>query len=165
MNIWVTLITTCSEDLHCIKNNCIDCQWQSITSMTVLTVKLLRSPSDCQDPVWSKIDPLPLPQLHSNHPLRFQHYTNHSPEPWLTPKTSDTLSSSSKTPKRPPKSPTILLSPLFCSSLLALQSHFHISVFIFPFSIYYTVSVLLYSCSSLCSTISTSLPLKSCNPL
>ena len=43
------------------------------------SVELSRSLSDCQDPVRSKIDPLPLPQLHSNHPLRLQHYANQTP--------------------------------------------------------------------------------------
>ena len=58
-------------------------------------VKLSRSPSDCQDPVWSKINPLPLPQLHSNHPPRLQHYANQAPKLWPAPETSDALSSCS----------------------------------------------------------------------
>ena len=37
--------------------------------------------------------PLPLPQLCSDHPLRFQHYANQAPKLWPTPKTSNTLPS------------------------------------------------------------------------
>ena len=43
-------------------------------------VKFSRSPSDCQDPVQSKIDLLPLLQLCSDHPPRLQHYTNQTPK-------------------------------------------------------------------------------------
>ena len=120
-----------------------------------VSVKLSRSPSNCQDPIWSKIDPLLLPQLYSNHPLRFWHYTNHAPELRPTPKSSDALSLFSKNPEWPPRSLITFLSSSFSFSPLALRSCFHIpdSVFIFLFSIYYTVSVLLFSCSSLHSTI------------
>ena len=49
-----------------------DCNAPSTFQRLMTTiVKLLRSPSDCQDPVQSKINPLPLLQLHSNHPRRF----------------------------------------------------------------------------------------------
>ena len=62
------------------------------TKITVPTgVKLLRSPSDCQDPIWSKIDPLPLLHLCSNHPPRLWHYANQTSELQAPPETSDTL--------------------------------------------------------------------------
>ena len=54
--------------------------------------------------------PLPLPQLHSNHPPRFQHYTNQAPKLQPTPKTSNALSSLSENPKWPPRILTIFLS-------------------------------------------------------
>ena len=73
-------------------------------------VKLSRSPSDCQDPIWSKIDPLRLLWLHSNHPPRLQHYANQTPELRAPPETSNTLSSLSKNSERPPRTPITFLS-------------------------------------------------------
>ena len=58
--------------------------WPSMTCG--IAVKFLRSLSDCQDPVWSKINPLPLLWLCSDHPLILRHYANQNPKlrvpPW-----------------------------------------------------------------------------------
>ena len=142
----------------------VEIEWllqHPILRVISLDVKLLRSPSDCWDshliaeiPIWSKINPLLLPWLCSDHPLRFQHYTTIPPNSdW--PLRPLTLSLSFETSEWPLRSLTTFLSSLFCFSPLALCSCFHIpvSVFIFPFLIYCAVSVLLFSCSSLHSTI------------
>ena len=50
-----------------------------------IPVQLPRSLSNCWDPVWSKINPLPLLQLHSDHPLILRHYTNQNPKLWVPP--------------------------------------------------------------------------------
>ena len=68
-----------------------------------MPVKLSRSPSDCWDSVWSKIDPLPLLWLHPDHPLRLQHYTNQNPKLQAPPEPSDALlllSENSEWPRR-----------------------------------------------------------------
>ena len=81
-------------------------------------VKLSRSPSDCWDPIQSKINSLPLPQLHSDHPPRLQHYANQTPKLWASPETSNTLPSLSENSKWPLRTPITFLSS---------------SVFIIPF--------------------------------
>ena len=86
-------------------------------------VKFLRSPSNCQDSIWSKIDPLMLLQLHSNYPPRLQHYANQNPELRVPPKPSNALLS---------------LSKLWTT----LENPNHISVFI---CLHHSVSVLLNS--------------------
>ena len=99
-------------------------------------------------PIQSKIDPLPLPWLHSDDPLKFWHYATIPPNSNIPPRPLTLYHC-------PLRSLTTFLSSLFCFSPLALHSHFHIpiSVSILPFLIYCILSVLLFSCSSLCSTI------------
>ena len=79
----------------------------------------------------------------------------HSPEPQLTPKNSNTISSPFKNPEQPLRTSITFLSSLFYFSPLTLCFHFHdpISVSIFPFPIYCSISILLLSHSSLHSTI------------
>ena len=85
--------------------------WQSFSFHRFsISVKLLRSPSNCWDPIQSKIDPLLLPQLHSNHPLRLQHYANQTLKLWAPPETSDALPSLSENSKRPLRTPITFLS-------------------------------------------------------
>ena len=104
-------------------------------------VKLLRSLSNCQDPVWSKINPLPLPQLcsdilrDSNTMLTKPPNSEHPPRPLThyhcSPRTPNDL--------REPQSHSCLhLSSSFCLCPLELWSRFHVpvSVFTFPFLIY-----------------------------
>ena len=88
-----------------------------------LGVKLLRSPSDCRDPVRFKIDPLLLLQLCSDHPPRLWDYANQTPELRAPPETSNTLLSLSENSK-PSENPN------------------HIPVFIY---LHYSVLVLLNS--------------------
>ena len=45
--------------------------WDELQPCTLLSCW---NPSDFQESIWSKIDPLPLPQLCSDHPPRLQHY-------------------------------------------------------------------------------------------
>ena len=113
------------------------------------SVKMLRSPSD------PRSIPYHSPNSHPNHPPRSLTLCYHSPEPQLTPKNPDTISSPSKNPNWSPRPLITFQSLLFCFSPLALCSHFHVpvSVSIFPFSIDCTISVLLLSCSGLHSTI------------
>ena len=84
---------------------------------------MLRSPSDCRDSVQSKIDPLLLLQLRSDHPLRLQHYANQNPKLQVPPEPSDALLS---------------LSELQMTS----ENPDHISVFIY---LHHSVLVLLNS--------------------
>ena len=132
-------------------------------------VKLSISPSDCWDSIQSKINPLLLPQLHSDHPPRFWHYT--------------TIPSNSDWPPRPPMLYHHPPRPL--NDLKDPQPHFclHYSVLVFLHSIlifispsqslsfhFWYITLFQYSCSliqpsALPSYISTSLPLNSCNPL
>ena len=116
----------------------------------------------CQDPhpiaeipVWSKIEPLLLPRPLPQPPSEIPTLCYHSPELQPTPETSNTISLPSETSEQPLRSLTTFQSSLFCFSPPALHSCFHIpiSVLIFPFLIYCTVSVLLLSCSTFCSTI------------
>ena len=138
-------------------------------NVKVPIVMLSRSPSYCQDPVWSKIDPLPLPWLHSNHPLRFQHFTNHSPNPNQTPRPLMHYHHSLRTPNN-----LWIPQSHFCvhhSVLVSLHSNL---VFTSPSQFsslcFWYITSFQYSCSfvlasALPSYISTSLPLNSCNPL
>ena len=110
--------------------------------------------------------PLLLPQLHSDHPLRFWHYTNHAPKLWPTPETSDASSLLSKNPDR--------ISVFLClhhSILVLLNSNL---IFTSPsqFSSFHFqyITSFQYSCSlvlapALPSYISASLLLNSCNSL
>ena len=113
-----------------------------------LGVKMLRSPSD------PRSIPYHSPDSHPDHPPRSPTLCYHSPRPQPTPKT-DMISSPSKLPNQSPRPLIAFQFLLFCFSPLALHFHFHvpISVSTLPFPIYCTVSVLLLSCSSLCSTI------------
>ena len=86
-----------------------------------IPVQLPRSLSNCWDPVWSKINPLPLLQLHSDHPLILRHYTNHNPKLWVPPN---------------PLTHFLLLSELQMTS----ENPNHISVFI---CLHHSVLVLL----------------------
>ena len=73
-------------------------------------VKLSRSPSNCQNPVQSKIDPLPLFWLHPDHPPRLQHYANQNPELQAPPEPSNALLSLSENSEQPPRTPITFLS-------------------------------------------------------
>ena len=104
-------------------------------------VKFSRSLSDCQDSIWSKIDPLTLLQLHSNHPLRLWHYANQNPELWVPPQALQCITIALQTPNdlgKPRSRFCLHLSSSFCFGPLELRIHFHVfvSVFTFPFSIY-----------------------------
>ena len=104
-------------------------------------VKFLRSPSNCQDSIRSKIDPLLLLRLHSDHPPILQHYANQNPELRVPPKPSDTFSIALWTPNdlgKPRSHFCLHLSSSFHFSPLELRirSHVFVSVFTFPFSIY-----------------------------
>ena len=105
-------------------------------------------------------------RLHSNHPPRFWHHSNHAPELQPTPETSNTLSLLSKNPDH--------ISVFIClhhSVLVLLNSNL---IFTPPsqfssFHFWYITSF-QYSCSlvlapALPSYISASLLLNSCNPL
>ena len=129
--------------MHC--EGCNMCEAYTLhiveASRVLTVVKFLRSPSDCWDPIWPKIDPLPLLQLHSNHPPILQHYANQNPELQVPPKPSNTFYIALQTPKnlRKPWSHFCLhLSSSFHFSPLELQTCFHVfvSVFTFPFSVY-----------------------------
>ena len=79
-----------------------------------------------------------------------------NPEHPLSPPTHYYCSLRTPNDLREPWSHSCLhLSSSFHFSPLELWACFHVlvSVFTFPFSIYWTISVLLLSCSSLCSTI------------
>ena len=76
----------------------------------LLDVKLSRSPSNCWDPIWSKIDPLPLLWLHSNHPPRLWHYANQTPKLQAPPEPSDALLLLSENSEWPLRTPTTFLS-------------------------------------------------------
>ena len=89
----------------------------------LIDVKLSRSPSDCRDSIWSKINPLPLLWLCPNHPPRIQHYANQNPKLQVPPKPSNAL--------------------LFLSELrMTSENPNHISVFI---CLHHSVLVLLNS--------------------
>ena len=135
-------------------------------------VKFSRSPSDCRDSIWSKIDPLLLLQLHSNHPSRLWHYTNQNPELWVSPEPSDALLSLSElqtTSENPDHisvfihlhhSVLVLLNSKFIFMSLSQFSPFHFW-YIKPFQ--YSHSLILVSTLPL--YISTSLLLNSSNSL
>ena len=135
-------------------------------------VKFLRSPSDCRDPVWSKINPLLLLQLHPNHPLRIWHYANQNPELQVPPKPSDALLSLSKlqtTSENPNHIPVFIclhhsILVLLNSKLIFMSSSqfspFHLQ-YIKPFQ--YSRSLIL--ASTLLSYISASFLLNSSNSL
>ena len=135
-------------------------------------VKLSRSPSDCQDPIQSKIDPLLLLWLHSNHPLRLRHYTNQNPEFRAPPKTFNALLSLSENSK-PSENPNHI--PVFIClhhSVLVLLNSKLIFMFLSQFSPFcfqyikpfqYSRSLIL--ASTLPSYISASFLLNSSNSL
>ena len=136
------------------------------------TVKLLRSPSDCRDPIRSKINPLPLLQLCSDHPLRLWHYTNQAPELRAPPGTSNTLlllSKNSEPSKNPNHIPVFIY--LHHSILVLLNSNliFMSSSQFSPFHFRY-IKPFQYSCSLILASalplyISTSFLLNSSNSL
>ena len=75
-----------------------------------LPVKLSRSLSNCWDPIQSKINPLLLLQLHSNHPPRLWHYANQNPKLRAPPEPSDASSLLSENSKWPLRTPITFLS-------------------------------------------------------
>ena len=114
---------------------------QKIISMCLWrgSVKFSRSLSDCRDPVQSKIDPLPLLQLRSDHPPILQHYANQNPKLRVPPEPSNTFSIALWTPNnlRKPHSHFCLhLSSSFRFSPLELQIRCHVFVFSFHLSIF-----------------------------
>ena len=95
----------------------------STTQVYGNSVKFLRSPSNCWDSIWSKIAPLPLLRLHSNHPPILRHYANQNPELWVPPN---------------PLTHFLLLSKLQTT----LENPGHISVFI---CLHHSILILLNS--------------------
>ena len=136
------------------------------------SVKFSRFPSDCWDSTQSKINPLLLLWLHSDHPPRLQHYDNQNPKLRVPPEPSDTLLLLSKlqtTLENPNHisvficlhhSALVLLNskPIFMSSSQFSPFHFR---YIKPFQ--YSHSLIL--ASALPSYISASLLLNSSNSL
>ena len=130
----------------------------------------------CQDPhliaeipTQSKIDPLLLPWLCSNHPPRFQHYATIPPNSNRPPRPLMLY----HCPPRPPNDPWdpqphfclnysvfVFLHSILVSTSLSQSLSFHFQ-YIAPFQ--YSCSLVL--ASTLPSYISASLPLNSCNPL
>ena len=135
-------------------------------------VKFSRSPSYCWDPVRSKIDPLLLLWLHSDHPPILQHYANQNPKLQVPPKPSDTFLSLSElwmTSENPDHISVFIC--LHCSVLVLLNSEFIFmsSSQFSPFHFQY-IKLFQYSCSlilasALPSYITTSLLLNSLNSL
>ena len=136
------------------------------------SVKFSRSPSDCRDSVRSKIDPLPLLQLCSDHPPRLQYYANQTPELWVPPEPSDTLLSLSElrmTLENPDHISVFIC--LHHSILVLLNSKFtfmsssQFSPFRFRYIKLFQYSRSLILASTLPSYISASLLLNSSNSL
>ena len=133
---------------------------------------IAKIPSNCQDPIQSKIDSLPLPQLCSNHPPRLRHYTNQTPKLQLAPRPPTHYHHSLRTPNdlQEPNHISVLIC-LHHSILVLLNSNF---VFtspsqFSPFHFQY-IKPFQYSCSlilapALPSYISASLLLSSSNSL
>ena len=137
-----------------------------------IDVKLLRSPSNCQDPVQPKINPLPLLQLRSNHPLRLWHYTNQTPELWAPPEPSNALLSLSENsePSENPNHIPVSICLHHCvlvllNSKLVFMSPSQFSPFHFRYIKPFQYSCSLILASALPLYISTSLLLNSSNSL
>ena len=139
----------------------------NLTSLFLINVKLLRSSSDCWDPIWSKI-PYHFPDSVLTILWRFQHYANHAPKLQLTPETSDALSLLSETPnnlQNPQPNFCLHYSVLvFLHSNLIFTSPSQFSSFHFWYIAPFQYSCSLVLASALPSYISASL-LNSCDPL